>query len=263
MKKYTFLLLAFLSLSQLAVAQEVNVEPQRGQRGSFHFGIITGLNSTWIKVDNEEEANRHYRYKSTFKMAPIGAALGYKFNTRHDFQAEAYISNQGQDYKLTANGDGSGEQIGEKRIELQYLQTALFWKFTGGDVTRFNLHFGPQLGFLLKGEEVNEFTQTATDGKKTIPAGTYTLAKKEKGGPIDTKVGGFNNLEPYVVLGFGVEQDIIPNLYVSGVLRFNYGFKDIRDQETTQDAYDLDKYILRYNIYGGLQLGLHYTFGKQ
>jgi hypothetical protein len=95
---------------------------------------------------------------------------------------------------------------------------------------------------------------------KTIPAGTYTLAKKEKGDPLDERVGGLNAVDPSVVLGFGLEKDIKDNLYFSANLRFNYGFKDFRDTESTRDQYDFDHHILRYNIFGGLQAGLHYVF---
>ncbi|MDB5261992.1 MAG: hypothetical protein JWQ14_1273 [Adhaeribacter sp.] len=239
----------------------VNVEQTRQQKGSFHFGLTTALNNTWIKVDNDEPNNEHFKYKTTFHWAPVGAVVGYKFNDRHDVQLEAFLSRQGQNYTITENGDGSGVELGEKRINLTYLQIPLLFKFTTGDATRFNLHVGPQIGFLIKGEEVNEFPEAITLRDRTL-MGTYTLAKKEKSDPLFKPAGGFNSIAPMAVLGFGIEKDITDKLYLSGNLRFNYGFTDIRDTEITRSNFDFDRYFLRYNIFGGIQAGIHYTLNK-
>jgi len=264
---FLFFLILFSQLTQAQVTSddtEVSLEPQRNKQGSFHFGVTTAFNNTWIKSDNEEQNNEHYQYKTTFNWAPVGLAVGYKFNDRNDVQIEGYISRQGQQYDLMANSDGSGNKIGEKHINLTYLQLPLLWKFTSGDATRFNVHFGPQLGLLIKGEEVNTITQsggTKRDGSP-IPTGTTILANKKKGEDLTQNRGGFNNLDPNLVLGFGLEKDITDHLYLTGNLRFHYGFKDFRDTETVVDATTGDKYILRYNIYGGVQVGIHYTFNK-
>lgn len=243
----------------------VLVDAAGGYSGSFHFGLVTGLNNTWIKFDNEEKNNEHYQYKTTFKWAPIGLALGYKFNDRHDLLAEAYVSRQGQHYDLVARGDGSGEVIGEKRLDLTYLQVPLLWKYSSGDATRFNVHFGGQVGFLLRGEEVNEITRSGGMDRndRPIPTGTTLLASK-KGGDNQAfdNYGKFNTVDPSLVLGFGLEKDLTDNLYLSGNLRFNYGFADIRAGETVVDKTTGDKYILRYNIFGGAQVGLHYILHK-
>ena len=240
---------------------DVIAEPQRNKQGSFHFGVTTAINNTWIFSENEEQNNKHYENIITYKQAPIGLVIGYKFNYRNDVQIEAYISHQGQDFNLKAHGNGTGDKIGEKHINLTYLQVPLLWKFTSGDATRFNLHFGPQIGFLINGEEVNEITQAGGIKKDggAIPVGTTVLAHKNKGEDLTQNRGGLNNLEPNLVLGLGLEKDITDHLYLSGNLRFHYGFKDFRDTETVVDATTGNKYILRYNVYGGIQFGIHYT----
>jgi hypothetical protein len=244
---------------------QVDLEPQGGFKGSFHLGLTTAINNTWIKFDNEEQNNEHYQYNTTFKWAPIGLAIGYKFNDRHDLQAEAYLSGQGQHYQLVARGDGSGSVIGEKRIDLTYLQVPLLWKFTSGDATRFNVHFGGQVGLLLKGEEVNEITGSGGVHRNgsAIQKGITTLAERKNGQDVvyDGQ-GEFNKVDPYLVLGFGLEKDVTDHLYLSGNLRFQYGFADIRAGETVVDHTTGDKYILRYNLYGGAQFGLHYIISK-
>jgi hypothetical protein len=249
------------------VKEDLSVEPERqkGYSGSFHFGVTTAINNTWIKFDNEEQNNEHYQYKTTFKWAPIGLAAGYKFNDRHNLLAEAYVSRQGQHYDLVARGDGSGPMIGEKRIDLTYLQVPLLWKYSSGDATRFNVHFGPQVGFLLRGKEVNEISGSGGEARNggAIPTGTSTLVVRQDGNDVVyDKQGKFNKIDPYLVLGFGLEKDITDNLYLSGNVRFHYGFADIRAGETVTDQTTGDKYILRYNIYGGAQFGLHYIISK-
>ena len=263
---FTCLLLLFLFIAAPGQAQDTTAYAQqtRELKGNFHVGFTTSLNSTWIKADNEEENNEHYKYRKTFRMAPVGLQIGYKFNYRRDIVLEAYLSNQGQQYDLT---DDNGNKIGEKNIRLTYLQIPLLFKYTSGDALRFNLFFGPQVGFLIKGEEVNNFEKTTTatiagGNSKTIPAGNYVLAKKESSQSLTQNAGGFHAVDPMAVLGFGLEKDVTDKLYISGNLRFNYGFRDIRDTKTTRDTYDFDYYILRYNIFGGVQVGLHYNFVK-
>ena len=254
-----------LALAQVTPAEDTEItETQRNKQGSFHFGVTTAINNTWIFSENEEQNNKHYENITTYKQAPIGLAIGYKFSYRNDLQVEAYISHQGQNFKLKAQGNGTGDKIGEKHINLTYLQVPLLWKFTTGDATRFNLHFGPQIGFLIKGEEINVITQAGgikKDGSP-IPTGTAVLAHKNKGEDLTKNIGGLNNLDPNLALGFGLEKDITDHLYLTGNLRFHYGFKDFRDAETVIDDTTGDKYILRYNIYGGVQFGIHYTFNR-
>jgi hypothetical protein len=42
-------------------------EPDQGYKGSFHFGVTTAINSTWIRFDTEAPDNGHYPYNKTFK----------------------------------------------------------------------------------------------------------------------------------------------------------------------------------------------------
>ena len=277
MTKYFFLysLLFFFGLLFQARGQEaagavkevpgLGPEAEEGYRGSFHFGVTTAINNTWIKVDKDAPGKGHYHYNTTFKWAPVGLAAGYKFNDRHDLQAEVYLSPQGQHYDLVARGDGSGEVIGGKRVDLSYLQVPLLWHFTAGDATRFNVHFGPQVGFLIRAEEVNDITRSGgvhRDGG-SIPTGTTPLARRKKGkDTVYDGQGEFHKVDPYGVLGFGLEKDVTDNLYLSAMLRFHYGFGDLRAGETVTDKITGDQYLRRNNIYGGLQFGLHYMIRK-
>jgi len=238
----------------------VPLAPQRNKQGTFHFGLTTALYSTWILTNHAAQNSQHDTNKTTFKGAPVGVALGYKFNDHHDLQLESYISYQGQNYKLSAQSNGRGEQIGEKHINLTYLQIPLLYKFTHGDATRFIGLVGPQIGFLLQGEEVNEITRAGgvkTDGS-SIPVGTTVLARKNTGEGNNS----FNTLDPSMVLGVGLEKDITDHLYLSGNLRLNHSFRNICRSKNIVDATTGDTYAARYNVFGGVQVGIHYTLNR-
>ena len=254
MKKLVPLLaLIFGAVPFLAVGQSEGVGP--------YLGATSGINMTWIIIDNELQDNEHHEAQPTFGPAPIGLALGYKFNDKNSVQLEGYLSKQGNKFDLL-NSDRA--VVGKKEIDLSYFAVPLLFKLSGTGTTRFNLHFGPQISFLIKGEEVNTFTQEVvvtnnhkSNNGKTIAPGSYTLAKLEPDTPEMTK---FNGISPSLLLGLGVEHDLSPQWYLSANLRFNYGFTNIDDDEVLDRENDLDKYTLRYNVFGGLQIGLHYFF---
>ena len=272
MNKLHYLFLSFFMLGWLPGAQaqvttpetDVPLAPQRNKQGSFHFGLTTALNATWILTSHAAQNSKHYTSKTTLKGSPVGLALGYKFNDHHDLQLESYISYQGQDYKLSAHNNGSGEQIGEKHINLTYLQIPLLYKFSYGDATRFTGQVGPQVGFLLQGEEVNEITRPGgvkTDGS-SIPVGTTVLARKTTSESLPVSNNSFNSLDPSIVLGVGLEKDITDNLYLSGNLRLNHSFRNFLKSKNITDVTTGDTYGARYNVLGGVQLGIHYTLNR-
>ena len=99
--------LFFLFIAEQVQAQDTLVygQQRRERTGSFYFGLTTGLNNTWIKVDNEEQFNEHYQYQKSFRFAPVGGVVGYKFSYRSGLQLEAYLSNQGQKFDLTDDNE--------------------------------------------------------------------------------------------------------------------------------------------------------------
>ncbi|KAA9340244.1 porin family protein [Adhaeribacter soli] len=238
----------------LASAQSEGVGP--------YIGAAAAINNTWIIIDNELQNNEHHDHKATFGPAG-GLVLGYKFNDRHSLQLEGAYSKQGAKYDLL-NSDN--RVIGKKEIDLKYLAVPLLFKLSGTGTTRFNIHVGPQVAFLLSGEEVNTFDENVVvsnpnmpNNGQTIPAGTYTISDKD---PANAGVYKLNNIAPSIVLGFGVEHDLSDQLYLTANLRFNYSWTNINDDEVVAHPNDLDKYTLRYNVLGGLQVGLHYFFQK-
>jgi hypothetical protein len=121
------------------------------------------------------------------------------------------------------------------------------------------------VGFLLQGEEVIDITRSegVHQHGEAIPTGTTRLATRKKGkDAIYDGQGEFNKVDPYPVVGFGLEKDVTDYLYLAGSLRFHYSFADIRVGQTLTDKTTGDKYRQQNNIYGGLQFGLHYMISK-
>ena len=85
-KLFPLLALIFGAVPFLAVGQSEGVGP--------YLGATSGINMTWIIIDNELQDNEHHEAQPTFGPAPIGLALGYKFNDKNSVQLEGYLSKQ-------------------------------------------------------------------------------------------------------------------------------------------------------------------------
>jgi hypothetical protein len=158
--------------------------------------------------------------------------------------------------------------VGEKEIKLNYWSVPILYKFTTAGKTRFSFQFGPQFSFLSDGSEINKMSQNAflkvnlestdlyfADAPKPgadwgFTEGDFVMATKDD----------FNKTDIGAVLGLGLEADITTNLYLSGNLRFYYGFKDVRSDAKVDQAEARGYYDSRNNVSGGVQLGLHYRF---
>jgi hypothetical protein len=253
------LVLSFFAFSSPLWAQSSDV--QEGGGAGFEVGLKTGLNNTWIIIDNELQNNEHHKSHFNVKPSPIGVSAGYKINDQASIMMEGFWSKQGANFDLK---DGNGNVVGEKEIKLEYLVVPLLFKFTGAADTRFAMQIGAQMAFLLEGNETNTFTQdvTVTNGNmpnngQTITSGTYLLATTDADKQKDVP-GRFNKKDINAVVDLGVEHDFNPDCYLSVGLRLVYGFKDIRAEESEASQFDLDKYTLRYNVTGGIHVGIHW-----
>ena len=251
-------LLSFLSISYHTQAQDND--------GPF-VGVTTALNSTWIIIDDQPD-DSNLEYKKNWKWAPVGAVIGYKFNENHSLQLEAIKSHQGADFDIE---DESGNIIGEKRIDLKYWAFPLLFKYSTAGKARFNFHLGPQLSFLTYGREENKFTGTGqikVEGQRDDVYGPKndkvfaSFKDTDDNAPQNPNVGSFSTVDPAIAFGFGGEFNLTPNFYLSANLRFNYAFKEIRDKEYFDDKDDVENFVMRYNVLGGVQVGLHYFINK-
>lgn len=253
------LFLSFIAFSGLLQAQDTDV--QGGGGAGFEVGLKTGLNNTWIIIDNELKNNEHHKSHFNVKPTPLGVSAGYKINDQASIMMEGFWSKQGANFDLK---DNNGNVVGEKEIKLEYLVVPLLFKFTGAAETRFAMQIGAQMAFLLEGNETNTFTQDVTvtnenmpNNGQTIKANKYLLATTDADKQT-AETGKFNKKDFNAVVDLGVEHDFNPDCYLSVGLRLVYGFKDIRTEESEANQYDLDKYTLRYNVTGGIHVGIHW-----
>lgn len=246
-----------------------------------HIGALTSVNSTFV-MDKGLSEDPRYSAAMTYKWSPIGLAFGTDFNNGLGLQLESMLANQGQIYHIV---DVAKQKIGERRIDMEFIQLPLLLRMMGsGDSrTKFNFMFGPQLSILTYAKEVYNQYQ---NGTLVLPEGAeppsnsteYDSQNQTYKSPAQTVViastTGKSSVEDFkkqnleLAVGFGLNIGLSDNIYLSTNVRGVYGFTDMRNEDfinkvknNTGNALVKDLFGQRANASVGLQLGLHYTFG--
>jgi hypothetical protein len=216
----------------------------------------------------------------TYNWAPIGIAFGADFNRGFGLQLESFLSNQGQIYDIV---DIAKQKIGERRIDLQYINLPLMLNFLSNSPSRtsFNFMLGPQLSLLTQGQEIYEQYKAGTlklpeggqvpagatdngNGTYNFPAGTTIIASSDAASAMKQ----FRDKELQIAVGLGLNIDIGSHMYLSTNIRGSYSFIDMRNQDLIEsikknspDDVLKDLAGRRANMLVGAQIGLHYMFG--
>jgi hypothetical protein len=265
-KQFLLILLSFFALQASA---QVRV----------HLGATTAFNSTFV-LDQGLSKDPRYNAQMTYNWAPVGMAFGADFNRGFGLQLESILSNQGQIYEII---DVAKQKIGERRIDLQYINLPLLLNFLSNSSSRtsFNFVLGPQVSLLTKGQEIYEQYKAGTlqipesgqipagatdngNGTYSYPAGTTVLASTDAA----SAVKQFRDKELQLAIGLGLNIDIGSHMYLSTNIRGNYSFTDMRNEDLINSirqnsANDVlkDLFGRRANMLVGAQIGLHYMFG--
>jgi hypothetical protein len=244
-----------------------------------HLGATSAFNSTFV-LDKGLSDDPRYNAEMTYKWSPVGIAFGTDFSNGFGLQLESILSRQGQIYQIV---DIAQQQIGERKIDLEYIHLPLLLNLMGNSNSRtsFNFMFGPQLSILTQGQEIyqqykqgtlklpegGQIPQGATDngnGTYTAPPSTTVLASTDA----SAAVKKFKETDLQLAVGFGLNIDIGSYLYLSTNVRGNYGFTDMRNEDLINSikqnsANDVlkDLFGRRANMLVGVQIGLHYMFG--
>jgi hypothetical protein len=267
----------------LSLIAAVIINCQCLAQAKFHLGLTTAVNSTFV-LDKGLAEDPRYDSQLRYRWAPIGAAAGVDFSRGWGLQLESILSRQGQIYQII---DVAQQPVGERRIDLEYIQLPLLLRMfgSGNSRTRFNFMFGPQLSILTYAREAYNQYQTATlvlpEGIDQPPAGatnynpqTRTYTMPATAGEVAISAGkravdDFRKQNLELAMGLGINVSITNNLYISTNLRGTYGFTDIRNEDViasvknnTGNQFVKDLFGHRANATLGLQLGLHYTFGQ-
>ncbi|MEO1050868.1 MAG: outer membrane beta-barrel protein [Bacteroidota bacterium] len=263
MKKKQFLLTLALASFCLFTAQ-----------AQVHFGATTTLNTTFV-LDEGLSSNR-YNSQINYEWAPIGFSFGVDLGKRFGLQLESILADQGQIFEIV---DVAKNVVGERRIDVSYVQLPLFLKFMSGkdNRARTNFSFGPQLSLLRNGVETiqyNASTQFIPDGD-VIPDGAVLNADGSYEVPelpttellssaAQEQIRRFRESEFQIAMAFGVDIDISKHLYLSTQIRANYSLTDMRNG----DLVDLlregnigDIFNRRANLAVGAQFGLNFVIG--
>ena len=257
-----------------------------------HFGLTTAVNSSFV-LDKGITTDPRYDAQMTYEFAPVGFSFGVDIANKFGLQLETIMANQGQIFEVI---DAAKNAVGERKIDLSYVQIPLLFKFMSGSNSgaRTNFSLGPQISFLTKGRETLQYVQSIM----TIPdefasyngdeAGTYTITDPSTGEVITTDAtmtpdGDYNvpampstellsseynrmkNKEFQIAASFGLDIDLGKHLYLSSVIRANYSLTDMRNGDVIEhlknDGDIKDLFSKRSNLLVGIQLGLNYTLG--
>lgn len=247
-----------------------------------HFGVTTAVNATFILDEGISEDPR-YNSTMTYNWAPVGFNFGVDVGRSFGLQLESILSNQGQIYEVI---DAAEQIAGERKIDLQYLNVPLLFKFMNGSdkKARANFNIGPQFSFLTQAKEslqadagvdyvipegmtyeeieanFAEFGGTIMPGSEP---GTYAL-ESDFYAEIDKASNAFKNTEFQIAAAFGVDIDLSKNLFLSTQIRANYSLTDMTNEEAFNTVVSGNGSSLlseRANLLVGVQLGLHYVLG--
>lgn len=240
-----------------------------------HIGVTSGVNSTFV-LDKGLSEDPRYNSQMTYNFTPAGFSFGVDISNGFGIQLESILANQGQVFEVL---DVAKTAVGERKIDLSYIQLPLLFKFMSAKATkaRTNFSLGPQLSILRNGvetiqyeastqniENTNELPEGATlnaDGSYDVPALPSTELLSTSA---DEEINKFNETELQIAASFGVDIDISKYFYLSTLIRANYSFTDMRNG----DLVDLLKssnlnglFDRRANLAIGAQIGLNFMFG--
>ena len=276
----------------LLAAGLMQANAQIGQ--GFHAGLTTGIYYNYMIDKGMSDSPAYdYKFSKAWRGAPIGLRAGYQWESGSGLMAELNYVKQGQDFDIL---DNKNAVVGEKKIEMSYIQVPLLFNMVAGEgKAKFNFYIGPAISFLQKGTETNTFTKTEVQFHNTVTAlngNTDALVDVNLQGlngvvassEDDTKPG-FNNIAVGGMLGLGMNLYLTDDFFLSGTLRLNYQFTEVREEKDNADPNKPDKYVdvvtyqkavadpnpthkqlatteLRNMATGGFQFGIHYLFGQ-
>ncbi|MDH5382157.1 MAG: PorT family protein [Cyclobacteriaceae bacterium] len=263
-------------------------------QAKLHVGASTTVNATFI-LDEGLNTNPQYVKVTSVNYAPIGMSFGVDFNNSFGLQVESILTFYEQAYNIYETLNNT--QIGELKFDLQYLHFPVLFKFMSDNNNKARAHFlvGPQLSYLLQGQETLRLFQSAANqnlavpdlvslgaGDTELPVGTVQNADGSFLLPgtipqdfqsdllvknASDQINAFRNQEIHIVTGFGVDIDLTKDIYLSMLVKADYGFTDMRNgdlidglknsaQSTIQELYKK-----RANLAIGAQISVSYMFG--
>lgn len=240
------------------------------------LGLFTGIAVpyTWDGGINQDS---RYRTRFDIKYSPIGVHYGVD-REGHGFMFDPSIIHIGQNFNVI---NSTGGEIGERKIDLTYIQVPASIKLHIIDMSFFKVSFVASVGvgFLLNGKE----TMRHSDGKLKFPVaftGPFPSAQNDEfetryaafveeveyDGVIVKNVNAklsetkdFQKFQVFGSIGFRSDWDFDENWRASFDLRGNIGMLEPRTSDYTNRVKNNEAL---YDIYGNRRdLFLSLTFG--
>ena len=243
-------------------------------QAQIHIGATTSVTAN-VLLDKGLKGDPRYDNQYTINVAPIGFNFGVDIGKKFGLQLETILSNQDQMMEIV---DATKKSIGERKLDMSYLQLPLMMKFMSGGNggARANFNFGPQLSVLLDAVESIEHdggtlvipddpNWELPEGATDNGDGTYTTPAVPSTDVYSKKAGDFANTQFSIAAAFGLDIDLSKHLYLATQVRMNYSITDMRNK----DVFDAvasgsaqDVISSSANLAIGVQFGLHYVFGS-
>lgn len=249
----------------------------------LHVGATSAYNASFV-LDEGLSKDPRYHSVRTYRLAPVGLAVGLDLTPGFGISLESVYARQGQVFDIIGQVNNVIRQVGERNISLDYVQLPLLLNFLNSSNARVRANFmiGPQFSFLTKGLEIYQQTQTATFilpvGTKlpagstnydaqtrayTLAANTQTIASTENTNP-NNPIENFKQAQFGLTTALGLNVDLGRLVYLSSQIRANYSITDTRNEEFIQQIRNGntgDIFGRRANLLVGVQLGVHVVFG--
>jgi hypothetical protein len=141
--------LLLFSFSLLFLANVVSAQIR------LHAGANTAVNTSFV-LDKGLQEDPRYNSKMTYTLSPIGFSFGADFKSGFSLQLESILAKYGQVYEIV---NIAKQAVGERRIDLTYVNLPLLLRFIGNPDAKARLTFmlGPQLSLLTAGKEIVNF----------------------------------------------------------------------------------------------------------
>lgn len=236
---------------------------------SIRVGVKGTGNTTWLLNQNVFDTDEELDHSASFGVNG-GISATYMFNDLIGLSLDVMYASVNQNYKGEAKGLGV-ENTYVLKEKLRYIELPLLFKITSKQGPYFEI--GPKLSLLTGHREELKFDNDAYQIFNT--SGNFK--------------NDFNPLQVAATLGFGVDINIAPNMYINVGLRLAYGITDALKQHSDAElqadlggkdpqytilqrysSYDSGDYSGGDQIYkykrthiatGGLLIGYSYSFG--
>lgn len=265
MKKIGFTLLSAMLISQAIHAQATYFAGVSGSVNTVGYTYQNNYGQTKLGYDGAQ-------------ISPFFSLFGgVDFNKSNQLLLEASFANYHTNYKDDITVPPSTTAVTYKKdVKLNYFSIPLLYRFVAGakksSGAKFFLTVGPQFSFLTSASY--SLTIAGTNAIFTDfaynpynPSAESVVATNTNGGTTQPAAKDlYKSSSIDAVFGFGALFPLSDAVKLSAELRGGYGLGDINADKWHTQGYEskaVVDYKASHSYFGGLRIGLQYSFGKK